>query len=137
MRVYDQHEGAAGTRISVWQEHDLEGAIAVEQHAPEAPLPRHMDLWLRRCKYPVRAKWLAPRRTVLGKRAQSRAPRGPTTTFPIPHILSDKGSAVRLVTRADRTFLQRRHVCGAFCDWRPNTHLQVKDMRPAAPLQAR
>ena len=59
MRVYDQHEGAAGTRISVWQEHDLEGAIAVEHHAPEAPLPPHMDLWLRRCKYPVRAKWLA------------------------------------------------------------------------------
>ena len=45
--------------ISVWQEHDLEGAIAVEQHAPDARLPPHMDLWLRRCKYPVRAKWLA------------------------------------------------------------------------------
>ena len=59
MRVYDQHEGAEDARISVWQEHDLEGAIAVEQHAPEAPLRPHMDLWLRRCKYPVRAKWLA------------------------------------------------------------------------------
>ena len=59
MRVYDQHEGAEDARISVWQEQDLEGAIAIEQHAPEAPLPPHMDLWLRRCKYPVRAKWLA------------------------------------------------------------------------------
>ncbi len=59
MRVYDQHEGAEDARISVWQEHDLEGAIAVEQHAPEAPLRPHMDLWLRRCKYPVHAKWLA------------------------------------------------------------------------------
>ena len=39
MRVYDQHEGAEDARISVWQEHNLEGAIAVEQHAPEAPLP--------------------------------------------------------------------------------------------------
>ena len=59
MRVYDQHEGAEDARISVWQEHNLEGAIAVEQHAPEAPLRPHMDLWLRRCKYPVRARWLA------------------------------------------------------------------------------
>ena len=56
MRVYDQHEAAEDARISVWQEHDLEGAIAVEQHAPEAPLRPHMDLWLRRCKYPVHAK---------------------------------------------------------------------------------
>lgn len=59
MRVYDQHEGAEDARISVWQERDLNGAIAVEHHAPEAPLQPHMDLWLRRCKYPVRAKWLA------------------------------------------------------------------------------
>ena len=59
MRVYYQQEDAEDARISVWQEHDLEGAIAVEQHAPEAPLRPHMDLWLRRCQYPVRAKWLA------------------------------------------------------------------------------
>ena len=59
MRVYDQHEGVAEARISVWQERDLKGAIAVEHHAQEAPLQPHMDLWLRRCKYPVRAKWLA------------------------------------------------------------------------------
>ena len=59
MRVYDQHERAEDARISVWQERDLHGAIAVEHHAPEAPLQPHMDLWLRRCKYPVRAKWLA------------------------------------------------------------------------------
>ena len=59
MRVYDQHEGAEDARISVWQEHNLEGAIAVEQHAPDAPLPPHMDRWLRLCKCPVRGKWLA------------------------------------------------------------------------------
>ena len=59
MRVSDQHEGAETARISVWQEHDLQGAIAVEQHTPEAPLRPHMDLWLRRCKYPVHARWLA------------------------------------------------------------------------------
>ena len=56
MRVYDQHKGAEGARISVWQEHDLEGAIAVEQHAPDAPLPPHMDRWLHLCKYSVRGK---------------------------------------------------------------------------------
>ena len=59
MRVYDQQGDAEDARISVWQEHHLEGAIAVEQHAPEEPPRPHMDLWLRRCRYPVRAKWLA------------------------------------------------------------------------------
>ena len=59
MRVYDQHERAEDARISVWQERDLDSAIAVEHHAPEAPLQPHLDLWLRRCRYPVRTKWLA------------------------------------------------------------------------------
>ena len=59
MRVYDPHEGAERTRISVWQEQNLEGAIAVELHAAQAPLRRTMDLWLLRCRHPLRGKWLA------------------------------------------------------------------------------
>lgn len=59
VQVYDHHEGADRPRISVWQEHDLNGSIAIEQHIPEEPLPPHMDLWLGRCKYPLRARWLA------------------------------------------------------------------------------
>ena len=59
MRGYDPHEGAERTRISVWQEQNLEGAIAVELHAAQAPLRRTMDLWLLRCRHPLRGKWLA------------------------------------------------------------------------------
>ena len=59
LRAYDQHEGAERVRISVWQEHDIDGSIAIEEHTPEVPLPPHLTLWLRRCKHPLRAKWLA------------------------------------------------------------------------------
>ena len=59
IRVYDRVEGTEEARISIWQQHSLEGAIAIEEHRPDLPTRPGIAMWLQLCKNPVRGKWLA------------------------------------------------------------------------------
>ena len=58
MRVFDRVSGTDQARFSVWQQHSLEGPIAIEEHMSDLPPRPRIAMWLR-CKNPVRGKWVA------------------------------------------------------------------------------
>ena len=59
MRVFDRVEGTEQALFSVWQQHNLEGPIAIEEHTPDLPPRPGIAMWLLLCKNPVRGRWLA------------------------------------------------------------------------------